>query len=93
MYEIIIKNKAYREYKKIKKSNIQIGDTIYDFLVGVLAVVEKPSALANAKKLRGYNGKGYRWRIGDYRIIGIIEDGEVKIIEIIKIAHRKEAYE
>ena len=52
-----------------------------------LQSIPNPTALPNAKKLQGFSNR-YRWRIGDYRIIGIIENGEFKIIEIIKIAKR-----
>ena len=92
MYAIAIKNSAYKEYQKIKKSNIQMANKIYDFLAGVLESAENPTALPNGKKLKGYDDNRYRWKIGDYRIIGIVENGEVKIIEIIKIAHRQAAY-
>ncbi len=42
-----------------------------------------------AKKLGG--GKGYRIRVGDYRVIYII-DKENKEVVIIKIRHRREVY-
>lgn len=43
----------------------------------------------NSQKLEG--DKGYRIRLGDYRVIYTI-DKENKTILIIKIAHRKEVY-
>lgn len=94
MWVILLKKQVEKDLRRLKKSKFDKEITLkINAFLEKLKNTEKPSALANAKKLRGYNGKGYRWRIGDYRIIGIIEDGEVKIIEIIKIAHRKEAYE
>lgn len=77
-----------KSFKKIKKSNAEIGNKIFDFINAILANVENPCTLPNAKHLQGYNDTRYRWRIGNYRIIGIVENGEMKIIEIIKIAKR-----
>lgn len=42
-----------------------------------------------SQKLEG--GKGYRIRIGDYRVVYII-DKENQTIVIIKIGHRREVY-
>ena len=44
MYAIAIKNSAYKEYQKIKKSNIQMGNKNYDFLAGVLESAENTTA-------------------------------------------------
>lgn len=43
----------------------------------------------NSQKLEG--GKGYRIRIGDYRVIYTI-DAKNQIILVIKIAHRRDVY-
>lgn len=43
----------------------------------------------SSQKLSG--NKGYRIRIGDYRVIYII-DKKNKIITVIKIGHRREVY-
>jgi mRNA interferase RelE/StbE len=34
----------------------------------------------------------WRWRVDDYRIIGQIKDGELRIL-IVRIAHRSSVYE
>lgn len=58
-------------------------------------IFKKISALENSpfghgsEKLEG--GKGYRIRIGDYRVIYTVNK-EVKLITITKVAHRKEVY-
>ena len=41
------------------------------------------------KKLKG--GEGYRLRIGDYRILLLI-DAEAKLVDVVAIGHRKEVY-
>jgi mRNA interferase RelE/StbE len=43
------------------------------------------------KKLSGSNENLYRIRIGDYRIIYVIED-VVRIVNVRKIGHRKDIY-
>ena len=47
--------------------------------------------LPNCKKLQGYE-KHYRWKVKDYRIIGIVEN-DILTIEIIKITTRENAYQ
>ena len=91
MFQILIKNGAYKELQKIKKSNAEIGNKLFNFISTILATTENPCTLPNAKHLQGYSDNRYRWRIGDYRIIAIVENGETKIIEIIKVAKRNES--
>ncbi|PIR54681.1 type II toxin-antitoxin system mRNA interferase toxin, RelE/StbE family [Candidatus Peregrinibacteria bacterium CG10_big_fil_rev_8_21_14_0_10_36_19] len=46
-----------------------------------------------AKKLKDFSLGEYRFRIGDYRVIfDLNEDGSLKILMILSIKHRKEAY-
>lgn len=88
-YRIVIAKKAQKEFKKIKISNPNIADKI-TILLDSLKTTDKPHLLPNAKKLKNKTDT-YRWRVGDYRIIGVIKDKEL-IIKVIKIAHRQEAY-
>lgn len=43
----------------------------------------------NSQKLSG--GKGYRIRIGDYRVVYTI-DKDANILTVIRIRHRRDAY-
>lgn len=58
-------------------------------------ILEKIQKLATnpygqgSQKLAG--GKGYRIRLGDYRVVYVI-DKKTKVITIIKIGHRREVY-
>ncbi|MDD3436640.1 MAG: type II toxin-antitoxin system RelE/ParE family toxin [Candidatus Gastranaerophilales bacterium] len=52
--------------------------------------IESPQS-CNFKKLKGYNGR-YRIRQGDYRIICEFKETSIKILYILDIKHRKEAY-
>jgi len=46
-----------------------------------------------AKKLKGFSLGEYRFRIGDYRVLfDLDEDGSVKILMVLSIKHRREAY-
>lgn len=87
---IVFNKKADKELEKIHKGSRRDGLKIQFFIDEVLAKAQRPTELLNAKKLQGYESH-YRWRIGDYRIIGIVEN-EILTIEIIKISHRQGAY-
>lgn len=44
-----------------------------------------------SKKLKGSDENMWRIRIGDYRVIYIIED-EIKVINVRKVGNRKDIY-
>jgi mRNA interferase RelE/StbE len=60
-------------------------------------VLQKMEALRDSprpavcKKLNGYKDQ-WRVRVGDWRVVYIIDDA-AKLISITRIAHRREAYE
>jgi len=64
-----------------------------DSIIRIYAAIEK---LKNNpfppghKKLQGYQNR-YRIRVGYYRVLYIIENGELTIV-VIKIGHRKDVY-
>lgn len=75
---------AIKSLIKINKSDTKkIKERINKF-------IEAPQS-CNFKKLKGYNGR-YRIRQGDYRIICEFKGAEIKILYILDIKHRKEAY-
>ncbi|MDQ3111622.1 MAG: type II toxin-antitoxin system RelE/ParE family toxin [Bacteroidota bacterium] len=47
---------------------------------------------AGSKKLVGQDENLWRIRIGDYRIVYLIED-KIKVVEVRKAGHRKDIYE
>jgi mRNA interferase RelE/StbE len=55
---------------------------------GRLAIEPRP---AGCKKLKGNQEDIWRIRVGDYRIIYVIED-TIRIVEIRKVRHRKDVY-
>lgn len=82
-YTVKFSNKAAKEYSKLPK-NIQ------------LRIDDKISYLQNlprghdTKKLEGTTNQ-YRTRVGTYRMVYEINDGEL-IVYVIRIAHRREVY-
>lgn len=49
--------------------------------------------LKSAKKLKDSSLGEYRFRIGDYRILfDLDDDGSVKILMVLSVKHRREAY-
>jgi mRNA interferase RelE/StbE len=54
----------------------------------VLRAAPRP---AGCKKLKGYKDQ-WRVRVGDWRVVYIIDD-PAKLISITRIAHRREVYE
>jgi len=82
-YKLIILPRAEKELKKLpEKEFIKIDQTILH-----LANTPRP---IGCKKLQG-TVDTYRIRVGDYRILYRIEDNNL-IIEVIRVANRKDAY-
>lgn len=81
-YKIVIKPSAAKELEKIpKKDRIRVAERI-----GTLAENPRP---IGCQKLSGQDR--YRLRQGAYRIVYSVED-VIKIVQIVKIAHRREVY-
>lgn len=87
-YKIEIDKKADKFMSKLAKSQPEYHFKIDTFIKEKLAKDENPCILPNAKHLQGYKDNRYRWRLGDYRIIAKVQNGELKIIQIIKIDKR-----
>jgi mRNA interferase RelE/StbE len=84
MFLIVFKKSAEKELEKLpiavtKKIAIAIDELAYN---------PRPKL---SKKLEAQKAELWRIRVGDYRIIYLIED-EIKIVEIRKVGHRKDIY-
>ena len=88
--QVVLTNSAVKELEKIAKANAKFASAIRRFLVE-LAQTKQPKSLPNGEKMKGYDDDRYRWRVGNYRVIGLVKDKEL-IIEIIKISTREGAY-
>jgi mRNA interferase RelE/StbE len=81
-YSLFLKKSAERDLRKIPQTDLQrIIQRIKE-----LAADPRPSS---SEKLAGQDS--YRIRQGDYRIVYTVDDDQ-KLIEIIKIGHRREVY-
>jgi mRNA interferase RelE/StbE len=84
-YTITFKKSAEKEFEKLPPQIIRRIGTAIDAL-------SKNPRPAGSKKLEGQKESLWRIRIGDYRVIYLVEDA-IKIVEIRRIGHRKDIYE
>jgi len=85
MYEISMTRKAQKFYDKASNELVvQLNDCIEN-------LSQSPYKGSDIKKLKGKYSGYWRYRIGSYRVIYLIDEGN-KNITIFLIAHRKEAY-
>ena len=84
MFTITINPSALKELSKLPKVTIKKAEKAIDSLAN------NPRPIG-VKKLKDTKEDLYRVRVGDYRIIYSIED-EIKIIDILRIGHRKDIY-
>lgn len=73
--------------KQIKKLDPQVAGRIRHFLESTLQVLEDPRSIG--KPL--VNQDFWRYRVGDYRILVSIDDGELVVL-VVALAHRREIY-
>lgn len=83
MHTLLIKKSAEKELNRI---DTQYTDTI---IIKTDALKEDPFP-PGCRKLVG-SDSSYRIRIGDYRVVYTV-DSEEKIITVVSIRHRKDAY-
>jgi mRNA interferase RelE/StbE len=83
-YSIEIKQSAQKELDAL-------DDSLLTRIDGkILALAENPRP-AGCKKLKGYQDQ-WRVRVGDYRVIYILDDAS-KTVTVTRVAHRREAYD
>jgi mRNA interferase RelE/StbE len=81
-YQVILKRSAQKELDHLPQ-------TTHERVINALVSLKNNPRPVGIKKLRGR--EGYRLRIGDYRILYLVNDYE-KEVAIYEIAHRKEVY-
>jgi mRNA interferase RelE/StbE len=81
-YTVKLKRSAEKELDKLPSK-------IHDKVINILLLLKENPFPHNFKKLRGR--EGYRIRVGDYRILYLIDEPS-KNIEVISVAHRREVY-
>jgi mRNA interferase RelE/StbE len=75
--------------KTVQKQLAKLPNTIADRLETKMLALENDPRPPGAVKLTGRDA--YRIRVGDYRFIYDIQDA-VLIVDILKVAHRKDIY-
>ena len=76
--------------KQLRKLDRSIARRLVDFMDERVAAQADPRS--TGKALTGpLLGSYWRYRVGDYRIIGAIQDGALTVL-VIEIGHRKEVY-
>ena len=82
-YQIEIKSSASKELEKLPR---QIVSRV---VAGIRELADNPYP-QGVKKLAGFD-RTFRVRVGDYRVLYNVYENRL-VIEIIRIAHRKDVY-
>ena len=83
MYELVYSSNALKVLEKLEK-NVQ------ERIISALERLRIRPESCDIKRLVGM--PGYRFRVGDYRVIFDIDKNELKIL-VLKIGHRKNVYD
>ena len=83
-YSLEIKQSAQKELDSLDDSVFRRVDR------KILALADNPRP-PGCKKLTGYRDQ-WRIRVGDWRIVYVIDDGS-RVVTIMRVAHRREVYE
>lgn len=76
--------------RELGKIDPQIARRILAFLHGRVAQLDDPRSIGEA--LKGSKlGAFWKYRVGDWRIIASIEDGDLRIL-VVRIGNRREVY-
>jgi mRNA interferase RelE/StbE len=87
VWKISIEAAAKRELDGLDQ---QVARRIVKFLHDRVAVMDDPRSIGDA--LKGSRlGEFWKYRVGDYRIIARIEDGQM-VIMVVRIGNRREVY-
>ena len=86
-WTIELTDDAIRQLQKMGRPNAK---RIRDYLHERVAVLDNPRLLGGALKGSEF-GHLWRYRVGDYRILCQLRDGEL-IVLVVEIGHRREVY-
>ncbi len=83
MYNVAFEQEAQKEFLKLQKS-------VQEFLATKILELQAGHFVGD-KALKGKHKGKFRKRAGDYRIV-YFKEGELLVITIIRVAHRREVY-
>lgn len=87
VWQIEFEDNALKELAKLDKP---VARRILAFLRERVAVLDDPRSVGEA--LKGSRlGEFWKYRVGDYRIITVIEDDVMRIL-VLKVGNRREVY-
>ena len=86
MYHVEYSKKAQKQIKKLDK---QIQRLLFAWIDKHLEGIDNPRA--NGKGLTGNHANEWRYRIGDYRVVCHIDNGEL-LITALELGHRNNIY-
>ncbi|MBW4417942.1 MAG: type II toxin-antitoxin system RelE/ParE family toxin [Myxacorys californica WJT36-NPBG1] len=86
MYEVVLSANAEALYIKLDLATAKKVSRCF------IHLEQNPRIHPNIKPLKGDFSGIYRFRTGDYRVLYAIDD-ETKIVSILTIKHRSEAYD
>ena len=79
-----------RAIKQLRKLGPQASQRVIAFLEERIQDSEDPRK--SGKALRGELGEFWRYRVGDYRVLCQIDDGEFVVL-VVKVGHRSNIYD
>jgi len=79
-----------RAIKQLRKLGPQASQRVIAFLDERIQDCEDPRQFGKA--LRGDIGEFWRYRVGDYRALCQIDDGELVVL-VVKVGHRSDVYD
>lgn len=75
---------------ELDKLDPQVARRILSFLFDRVAKLDDPRSIGES--LKGSKlGAFWKYRVGDYRIVASIEDGELRVL-VVRVGNRKEVY-
>lgn len=75
---------------ELDKLDTQVARRILSFLFDRVAKLDDPRSIGES--LKGSKlGAFWKYRVGDYRIVASIEDGELRVL-VVRVGNRKEVY-
>jgi mRNA interferase RelE/StbE len=74
---------------QLRRLDRQISERISDYMERRIALLADPRSAGVA--LTGRLGGYWRYRVGDYRIICVVEDDVLRVL-VVRVGHRREVY-
>ena len=75
---------------ELDKLDPQVARRILSFLFDRVAKLDDPRSIGESLKVSKL-GAFWKYRVGDYRIVASIEDGELRVL-VVRVGNRREVY-